>query len=66
MTAVPMTLTPAMTIGKPTRLFSLPPGRRWPDFASTPDGNFIAVQHVQFAGRQPLTIVVNWPASLER
>ena len=66
MTAVPMTLTPAITIGKPTQLFSLPPGRRWPDFASTPDGNFIAVQHVQFAGRQPLTIVVNWPASLER
>jgi eukaryotic-like serine/threonine-protein kinase len=66
LTSVPMTLTPVLTIGKPTRLFSLPPGRRWVDFAPMPDGNFIALQNVQFAGLQPLTIVVNWPASLPR
>ena len=60
---VPMRLAPSLEIGKPERLFSFPPGRRWADYEPVPDGRFLAIQFVQFRGLQPLTVIANWRAS---
>ena len=58
--SVPIAAGAVLGIGQPSRLFPLAPGRRWGDFIPTSDGRFLAVQHLQFAGAQPLTIIVNW------
>jgi Tol biopolymer transport system component len=66
MTSVSIQLTPSLSIGKATQLFTLPIDQRWADFVLAPEGRFLAIEHVQFAGQLPITVIANWPASLGR
>lgn len=52
--------------GHPRSLFKLAKGGEWSHFDLAPDGRFLAVVPVQTSGQQPLTVIVNWPATLRR
>jgi Tol biopolymer transport system component len=52
--------------GAPRALFTLAKGREWRAYDIAPDGRFLAIIPVQTLGQQPLTVIVNWPATLRR
>jgi serine/threonine protein kinase/Tol biopolymer transport system component len=52
--------------GTPKSLFKLAKGAEWNAYDLAPDGRFLAVIPVQSSGQQPLTVIVNWPATLRR
>jgi len=52
--------------GTPRALFKLAKGAEWSSYDLAPDGRFLAVIPVQSSGQQPLTLIVNWPATLPR
>ena len=57
--AVPVTTTPALALGASKRLFSLPKGQSWIDFAMSVDGRrFLSIESVSRGDEQPLTIVL--------
>ena len=51
--------------GTPKALFKLAKGRVWSAYDIAPDGRFLAVIPVQTSGQQPLTVIVNWPATIK-
>ena len=59
---LPIRTTPALEIGKPTRLFTRGSRARWVAYDVTRDGHFIALEPVAFASEQPLHVILNWPA----
>jgi Tol biopolymer transport system component len=66
LTAVPVRTSPTLEVGAPTALFTIP-GKPWIDFAVSKDGKrFLAVAPEVTADDQPMTVVVDWPASLKR
>jgi len=64
--SVPVGTNAALEAGTPTVLFTLAKGTDWSAYDLAPDGRFLAVVPVQFAAQQPLTVIVNWPATLPR
>lgn len=52
------------TVGLPVVLFAMP--RPWLGFEVDPAGRFLAVVPQRRAGLQPLTVLVNWTAGLDR
>ena len=52
------------TFGAPLALFQMP--RRWLDFDVDATGRFLAVVPESRPDVQPLTVVVNWTAALDR
>ena len=57
--AVAVTTTPALALGASKRLFSLPKGQSWIDFAMSVDGRrFLSIESVSRGDEQPLTIVL--------
>ena len=63
--AVPVRTTPALDVGTPRALFSLP--RPWRDFAVSADGTkFIAIVPDVLAQEQPLTAVLNWKEEIRK
>ena len=64
--AVSVSTAPILQVGRPSALLKLP-GRLWEDFAVSADGQrFLAVVPESLAGEQPLTIVLNWTAGVQR
>jgi Tol biopolymer transport system component len=65
--AAPFRTNPALDAGRPARLFTtrMTDGP-WSDYAVTPDGRFIAIVRTQIGSQQPMTVIVNWPATLPR
>ncbi len=64
--SLPVRTSPTLEIGTPTALFTIS-GKPWLDFAVTNDGKrFLAVAPETTADDQPMTVVVDWPASLRR
>ncbi len=66
MMALPVETTPTLRTGVPTAMFTIA-GRPWISFQVSSDGTrFLAVVPESSADEQPMTVVVDWPASLER
>ncbi len=66
MISLPIKTAPTLELGAPTALFTIP-GSPWLDFAVSKDGTrFLAVAPEATADAQPMTVVVDWPASLRR
>ena len=64
--SLPVRTSPTLEIGTPTALFTVS-SKPWLDFAVTNDGKrFLAVAPDATADDQPMTVVVDWPASLRR
>ncbi|MEX2663241.1 MAG: hypothetical protein WD227_15030, partial [Vicinamibacterales bacterium] len=59
LTAVSVTLSPAVEIGAPAVLFAAPSRFPWMDFDVTPDGRFVASVPTKLARDQPLTVILN-------
>jgi eukaryotic-like serine/threonine-protein kinase len=65
--AAPIRATPVLEVGRPARLFTTHmTAGPWADYAVTPDGRFIAIVRTQIGSQQPMTVIVNWPATLLR
>jgi len=64
--SMPIRTSPTLELGVPTALFTIP-GKPWLDFAVSKDEKrFLAVAPEVTADDQPMTVVVDWPASLKR
>ncbi len=64
--SVPVRTGPRIEVGIPSPLFDTG-ARAWEDFAISSDGQrFLAVVPQALAGEQPLTVIVNWTADLQR
>jgi Tol biopolymer transport system component len=62
---VPIRTTPALDVGTPRALFSVP--RPWFDFDVTSDaGRFIAIVPQVLARDQPVTVVLNWHEEIRK
>ena len=57
--ALALTTTPALALGATRRLFSLPKGESWTDFAMSTDGRrFLSISPVSRGDEQPLTVIL--------
>ena len=66
LTALPVRTGPTLEVGAPKVLFTIT-GKPWLDFAvSNDEKRFLAVAPEATADDQPMTVVVDWPASLRR
>ncbi len=66
LTALPVRTGPTLEVGAPKVLFPIA-GKPWLDFAVSDDEKrFLAVAPEAAADDQPMTVVVDWPASLRR
>jgi hypothetical protein len=64
---VPVRTSPSLDVGVPATLFALPERQMWDDFAVSVDGKrFLSAVNDVRGNEQPLTIVLNWPAEIER
>lgn len=62
---VPVRTTPALDVGTPRALLSVP--RPWFDFDVTSDaGRFIAIVPQVRAQEQPVTVVLNWHEEIRK
>jgi Tol biopolymer transport system component len=67
LTAVTVRTTPALELGPPRPLFTLPGRRVWKDYDVGPDGSrFLAIVTDVRGDEQPLTVVLNWTAEAGR
>jgi Tol biopolymer transport system component len=64
--AVPAQTSPTLRVGTPVSLFQMPPKRFWTGFDVSPDGRFIAIVPQARAGEQPVAVVTNWIADMDR
>ena len=64
--AVPIQTAPALRIGAPVSLFETNTKRAWSEFDVSSSGRFLAVVAETRASQQPLTVVLNWTAGLDR
>jgi Tol biopolymer transport system component len=64
--AAPVRTAPFPHIGKAVPLGSAGAFSGWGDFDVAPDGRFLAVVRTRLAAQQPMTVIVNWPASISR
>jgi hypothetical protein len=64
--SVPLGTRAVPDFGTAAALFTLPKGVTWSTYDIAPDGRFLAIVPVQFASRQPLTVLVNWPSTQSR
>jgi Tol biopolymer transport system component len=64
--AVPVQTAGALRIGTPVSLFEINPKRLWTGFDVSSSGRFLAVVAETRASQQPLTVVLNWTAALDR
>jgi hypothetical protein len=56
--------TPQIQVGSPAALFEMT-GRPWEDFVVGAHGDrFLAIVPQAFAGEQPLTVILDWPAEV--
>jgi hypothetical protein len=63
--SVPIQTAPTLELGEPTTLFALPHDIEWGDFEISPDGErFLVTVPEAFAGQQPHTVIVSWPAQI--
>jgi Tol biopolymer transport system component len=61
MIVVSVHTAPALKVGVPITLFTLPEGTSWVDFDVTADGErFLAVERVRRAGSHPAAAILNW------
>jgi Tol biopolymer transport system component len=61
--AAPVKTSPSLQIGEPKALFELKGRSNWKSFDVSADGKrFLAVVPEVVADREPLSVVVNWPA----
>ncbi len=66
MMSLPVQTSPSLRTGTPTALFTIP-GRAWLNFRLSNDGKkILAVVPESAADEQPMTVVVNWPATLAK
>jgi hypothetical protein len=64
---VPVRSVPALVLGSPRPLFALPGKRSWKDYDVAPDGSrFLAIVTDVRGDEQPLSVVLNWTAALDR
>jgi Tol biopolymer transport system component len=65
--AMPVRTFPSLQLGEPKALFELKGRSNWLDFDVSTDGKrFLAVVPESLADERPLSVVVNWPADLEK
>lgn len=62
----PIHTSPALRVGTPVPLFEINAKRRWFDFDVSSAGRFLAVVSDTRADEQPLTVVLNRTAALDR
>jgi Tol biopolymer transport system component len=66
MMGLPIATAPSLKTGSPTALFTIA-GKPWLNFRISRDGTrFLAVVPEVAADEQPMTVVVDWPASLKK
>jgi Tol biopolymer transport system component len=63
--AVPIQTTPTLAAGQPAALF-MPRGRGWRHFDVAADGRFLAIVTHIASNEQPLNVVINWRADVDR
>jgi len=65
--SAPVRTAPTLVVGEPRVLFDLKGRPTWQSFDVSADGRrLLAVVPVLVADRAPLSVVVNWPASLDK
>jgi Tol biopolymer transport system component len=65
--AAPIRATPALEVGRAARLFTThTTDGPWGDYAVTPEGRFMAIVRTRIGSQQPMRVIVNWPATLQR
>jgi Tol biopolymer transport system component len=65
--AVMVTRSPSLTLSPAKPLFALTGRRTWKDYDVSPDGlRFLAIVTDVLGDEQPLTVVLNWTAALDR
>jgi Tol biopolymer transport system component len=64
--AVPVQTSPSLRVGTPVSLFQMPAKQFWLAFDVSPDGRFVAIGPQLRAGEQPLGVVTNWIADIDR
>jgi Tol biopolymer transport system component len=63
---VPVQTSPSLRVGNPVRLFEFAAGHPWGSYDVSSQGQFLAVVSESRSSRQPFTVVINWPAELDR
>ena len=65
--AVTVTRSSSLTLSPPKPLFAMTGRRTWKDYDVSPDGQrFLAIVTDVLGDEQPLTVVLNWTAALDR
>jgi len=64
--AVPVQTSPSLRVGTPMPLFQMPPKQFWAAFDVSPDGQFLAIVPQTRAAEQPVAVVTNWKADVDR
>jgi hypothetical protein len=65
--SVAVTTTPGLALGAVKRLFSLPKGESWIDFAMSMNGRrFLSIASVSRGDEQPLTVILGSAAGVAR
>ena len=65
--AVTVGTSPAVALSAPKPLFALTGRRRWKDYDVSPDGRrFLAIVTDVLGDEQPMTVILNWTAGLDR
>jgi Tol biopolymer transport system component len=64
--SVPVQTSPSLRVGTPVPLFQMPTKQFWLAFDVSPDGRFVAIVPQLRAGEQPLGVVTNWIADIDR
>jgi hypothetical protein len=63
---VPIHTSPTLHVGTPVPLFEIDAKRPWLGFDVSSAGRFLALVSQTRANEQPLTVVLNWTAALDR
>jgi Tol biopolymer transport system component len=64
--SIPIQTNPSLRAGTPVPLFAIDRKRSWSGFDVTTAGRMLAVVTETRASEQPLTVVLNWTAALDR
>ena len=64
--SIPIQTSPSLRAGTPVPLFEIDRKRSWSGFDVTSAGRMLAVVTETRASEQPVTVVLNWTAALDR
>jgi dipeptidyl aminopeptidase/acylaminoacyl peptidase len=64
--SIPIQTSPSLRVGTPVPLFEIDRTRSWSGFDVTTAGRLLAVVSEKRANEQPVTVVLNWTAALDR